>query len=82
MANPIFQDVNVSETVLQSKYNPATGFGERASGVDLGAGLGLSLIIDSNFKLKAFADLESVRLNGGQPWLNTLAIGFSSAWFW
>lgn len=61
---------------------PATGFGERASGVDLGAGLGLSLIIDSNFKLKAFADLESVRLNGGQPWLNTLAIGFSSAWFW
>ena len=52
------------------------------AGVALGAGVGLSLITDNNFKIKAFADLESMSLDNTQPWLSTLVLGFSTAWFW
>ena len=52
------------------------------AGVALGAGIGLSLITDNNFKIKAFADLESISLDNTQPWLSTLVLGFSTAWFW
>lgn len=52
------------------------------SGVDLAAGIGLSLITDSNFKIKVFADLESVSISPANPWINTLICGWSSAWFW
>ncbi len=52
------------------------------AGVALGAGIGLSLITDNNFKIKAFADLESMSLDNTQPWLSTLVLGFSTAWFW
>lgn len=51
-------------------------------GIDIAAGIGLSLITDPNFKIKAFADFESISLSSSQPWLNTLVIGWSSAWFW
>jgi len=52
------------------------------AGFALGAGVGLSLITDNNFKIKAFADLESMSLDNTQPWLSTLVLGFSTAWFW
>ena len=52
------------------------------SGIDLAAGAGLSLITDSNFKLKAFADFESLDFGRGHPWTNTVVVGWSSAWFW
>jgi len=52
------------------------------AGVALGAGVGPSLITDNNFKIKAFADLESMSLDNTQPWLSTLVLGFSTAWFW
>ena len=52
------------------------------AGVSLGAGIGLSLITDNNFKIKAFADLESMSLDNTQPWLSTLVLGFSTVWFW
>ena len=52
------------------------------AGVALGAGVGLSLITDNNFKIKAFADLESMSLDNTQPWLSTIVLGFSTAWFW
>jgi hypothetical protein len=54
----------------------------KASGVSLCAGLGLSMITGNNFKIKAFADLESMSLHRNLPWLNTITIGFSSGWFW
>lgn len=63
-----------------------------ASGVSLGAGASLSLITGNNFKIKAFAELESMDLQSGsadaagvagkQPWLNTLVVGFGTGWFW
>lgn len=52
------------------------------SGVDLAAGISLSIITDSNFKLKGFADFESFSLSKAQPWINSFIIGWSSAWFW
>ena len=52
------------------------------SGVNLAAGAGLGIITDSNFKLKAFVDLESIRTGSPNPWINTLVLGWSSAWFW
>lgn len=51
-------------------------------GIDLAAGIGLSLITDNNFKVKAFADFESLSFDKVHPWLNTVVVGWSSAWFW
>ena len=56
--------------------------GHSGSGIDLAAGVGLSIITDSNFKLKAFADFESISFGSTRPWVNTLVLGWSSAWFW
>lgn len=53
-----------------------------SSGIDLAAGIGLSLITDSNFKIKAFADFESLDFGRNHPWTNTIVVGWSSAWFW
>ena len=52
------------------------------SGISLGAGASLSLITGNNFKIKAFAELESMDLDRTQPWLNTVIVGFSTGWFW
>ena len=52
------------------------------SGIDLAAGIGLSLITDSHFKIKAFADFESLDFGKASPWTNTIVVGWSSAWFW
>ena len=53
-----------------------------STGIDLCAGIGLSLITDSHFKLKAFADFESFSLDPSRPWMNSVVLGWSSAWFW
>lgn len=53
-----------------------------SSGIDLCAGMGLSLITGNNFKIKAFANLETISQPRNHPWLNTLTVGFSSGWFW
>ncbi len=53
-----------------------------ASGLDLAAGIGLSIITDSNFKFKAFADFEHMGLSSSRSGLNTVLIGWSSSWFW
>lgn len=53
-----------------------------SSGVCLGAGAGLNIIIADNFKVKFFTELESASLNRNLPWLNTLITGFGTGWFW
>ena len=65
------------------------------AGVSLGAGFSLSMITGNNFRIKAFAELESMDLQTGrvgsggvgvpigkQPWLNTVVVGFGTGWFW
>ncbi len=49
---------------------------------DISAGLAASFMLDSNFKLKLFADYETVSSPAGRPWLNSIVLGWSSAWFW
>ena len=67
---------------LQAKVMAGYAWGLNGKGADLCAGISLSLITGNNFKIKAFADLESMSLNPHQPWLNTAVIGFGSGWFW
>ena len=55
---------------------------ENGSGVDLAAGVSIGLILDNNFKIKAFADFESFHLSSTAPWMNSVLLGWSSAWFW
>ncbi len=49
---------------------------------DISAGLAASFMLDSNFKLKLFADYETFSSPSGHPWLNSVVLGWSSAWFW
>ena len=67
---------------LAKASDAASGIGFRTGGIDLTAGAGLSLIMDNNFKIKAFADFESINVNPAKPWLNTFVLGYSAAWFW
>jgi membrane-associated phospholipid phosphatase len=67
---------------LQTRVLAGYAWMNESSGIDLAAGLGLSLITDSNFKVKAFADFESVDFGPDRPWVNTIILGWSSAWFW
>lgn len=68
---------------LQAKAMAGYAWGaNKMSGISLGAGASLSLITGNNFKIKAFAEWESMNLHQGKPWLNTCVIGFGTGWFW
>ena len=74
------------QTHVMAGYAWMTGSSSPASysgsGIDLAAGVALSIITDSSFKFKAFADFESINISPIHPWLNTAVVGWSSAWFW
>ena len=53
---------------------------EKKNGVNLSAGAGLSFFLDDNFKIKAFAEYETMDLGTQMPWLQSLVLGWSSAW--
>ena len=63
-------------------YAVAEGQRGGSPGVSLTAGAGLSLITDSNFKIKAFADYETIGFRNFSTWEKSIMLGFSSAWFW
>jgi membrane-associated phospholipid phosphatase len=68
---------------LQAKVMAGYAWGETTgAGASLGAGFSLSMITGNNFKIKAFAELESMDLDKRQPWLNTVIVGFGTGWFW
>lgn len=52
------------------------------SGWDVCAGLGLSFMLDNNFKVKVFSEYESMQRRGYAPWLSSITTGFSTAWSW
>jgi hypothetical protein len=52
------------------------------NGIDLSAGAGLSFMLDSNFKIKGFADYEAIGLLPTTPWIHSILLGYSVAWFW
>ena len=54
----------------------------RNNGIDFSGGIGLSLITDSNFKVKAFGEFDSISLSDREPWINTFIVGLSTGFFW
>lgn len=67
---------------LQVKAMAGCAWFQTRTGVDLTAGVGLSLITSNNFKIKAFADLESISISRNQPWINSIVVGYTAGWFW
>ena len=65
----------------QSDRSTASAFSP-VSGLDVCAGLGLSFMLDSNFKIKAFAEYETMQRGGSSPWFHSLLVGFGTAWLW
>ena len=65
---------------MDKQWSLATAGGK--GGVNLSAGVGLSLIIDNNFKLKAAADFESISLSPKAPWVNSAVVSWGASWFW
>lgn len=53
-----------------------------ASGINLTAGIGLSFILDNNFKIKGLAEYDTVGLFPNSPWIHSFLIGYSVSWFW
>lgn len=52
------------------------------SGMDLTAGVGLSFMLDSNFKIKGLAEYDTIGLLPGSPWIHSFLVGYSVSWFW
>ena len=68
---------------LEAQANVLAGCGWHGGyvGADLSAGLSLSLLLDDNFKIKAFADYETAGLAPQKPWMQSFVLGWGSAWF-
>lgn len=66
---------------FQAKAMLGSAVNNGKAGFGASAGVGLSLITDNNFKIKAFADYEMAG-GGSLQWLNSVIIGYSASWFW
>ena len=65
---------------VQARVLAGCGWYEGRCGADLSAGMGLSFFLDENFKIKAFAEYETISLHPQKPWLQSFVLGWSSAW--
>ena len=65
---------------VQARAMAGLGWYTGKCGTDLSAGMGFSFFLDENFKVKAFAEYETVRLVPQKPWMHSFVIGWSSAW--
>ena len=64
----------------QAKAMAGCGWYMGHTGADIAAGLGLSFFLADNFKIKAFAEYETMDLGSQMPWLQSMVLGWSSAW--
>lgn len=55
---------------------------DKKNGINLSVGAGLSFFLDDNFKLKGFAEYETIGLLPSTPWMHTILLGYSVGWFW
>ena len=55
---------------------------QKKNGVNLSAGAGLSFFLDDNFKIKGFAEYETIGLLPQAPWMHSILLGYSVGWFW
>lgn len=58
-------------------WNP----GNIQQGPDLTAGISLHLLSGEHFKLKIFAELESIHTSKGPAWIHFGTLGWSTSWF-
>ncbi len=65
---------------FQAQVTAGAAWIKDSVGIDISAGVGVSFLLDSNFKLKLFADYEGC--SPSDIWLNSVVLGWSSAWFW
>lgn len=56
-------------------------FGDKSSGACISTGCALSIMLDDNFKIKGFADYETIGA-GKEKWLHSILVGWSAAWVW
>jgi hypothetical protein len=61
--------------------NTATEAEHNNMGCCLNAGLGLGLMLDDNFKIKAIADYQTIGAHK-EKWLHSILVGWSAAWVW
>lgn len=47
---------------------------------DICAGAGLGFMLDDNFKIKAFAEYETMSLSPQKPWMHSFVLGWTSSW--
>lgn len=67
---------------FQARMTAGYAYMQGDDGLDISAGIGLGLIIDSNFKLKVFTDYETFNFKHRESWMNTVLVGYSASWFW
>ncbi len=67
---------------FQAQASAGVAWSKDSIGADLSAGVGVSFLLDSNFKLKLFADYETFSRSPAEKWLHSVVLGWSSAWFW
>ena len=65
---------------LQARAMVGCGWHLGHCGADMGLGMGLSFFLDENFKIKAFAEYETVGLAPQKPWMHSFVLGWGSAW--
>ncbi len=79
--SPSGTSVSTTANAPASTPQPARLLPAKASAT-LSAGLGFSFLLDNNFKLKLFADYETISSPAGHPWMHSFILGWTSAWFW
>ena len=65
---------------LQAKAMAGYGRHMGKGCADIAAGAGLSFMLDDNFKIKAFAEYETISLAPQKPWMHSVVLGWTSSW--
>ena len=67
---------------FQTKVMAGMARMHKKTGFDLCGNIGLSLITDNNFKIKAFGEFNTISMSRREPWINSFVAGFSTGFFW
>lgn len=73
-----FAKVMFAEAKAMAGYS----FGKLCDGFDFCSGIGLGVLTGENFKIKAFAEYETLRFTRQTPFIHTVTVGGSASFFW
>lgn len=79
-AGGFFNHTFAKRLEVQTKALAGCGWYKGNAGADLSVGAGLGIMLDENFKIKAFAEYEALHLNLSTSWTHSFVLGWSSAW--